>query len=328
MRYFGADRPPLPLPTMKNRFSIGTGACDLVIPREVSGRVSGFHALIERAGASIWIRDQGSKNGTYRSLAEPRVVEIQRHAGESFWLGDVRLFASDDLLDVLRPVFAARMGLTRHVEIDTALESVVQLGERPLALLGPSGMQARALAEAIHHASPRRKNFLLTLAGGQLPPIDHASGGTIFVDMDRVRRLPKSYVLSLLDRSRGFGLVFSARNERVLRAHLDCFALCNLVPLVPVAARRDDVLRLVATHWVETLRTPRSIHELAGIDAITEHDWPGDLDELHQMSARLHAYLVHGGLREAASALGLTYQALSKSLRSIGYKPNHRSRET
>lgn len=319
LRFAGTDRPPLLLPSSQRRFSIGAGACDLVIPRDVSKNVSGYHASLERVGSALLVVDQESKNGSYRSHHENRLATFQVQAGESCWLADVQLLAMDTHLDVLRPRLAWCLGLDDHAAIDGAIETIAAGG--PLALVGPAGSDAARLACAIHDASTRRQNFFLPVVATPLPSLDHANGGTAFVDLDRIAKVPASYVAALLDDLRGVRPIFAASSERVLREHLDDHAhRLRRVSLVPLAKRRAEVVRLLALHWIGELHTGRHVEELGpAVAALAQHDWPRGVEELREQSPRLLAYLEHGGVRPAAEALGITHQTLGAHFKRIGF---------
>lgn len=319
LRFFGKRVPPLSLPAAKRLFTIGAGECDLVI--STSKRVSSFHAMLERRGPALNVTDQQSKNGTYRSRTDGRLETFQVHAGETFWIADVELLPMDGQLAVLRPKIAECVGLDRDAEIDRILTVVAAPRRRALALVGPTGTGAARLAAAIHQTSPQRNNFFLRIETAPLPSPDLAVGGTIFVDLDGVAKLPAPYLQTLLDPDRGLRVIFAATSDRVMQARLDTFKDVDVIKLVPLATRREDILRLVAIHWIDELHSPRRLDELVGVDKISEHDWPRNLDELYDVSTRLHAYLVHGGLRAAATALGITHQALGKYFHRVGFDP-------
>lgn len=162
LRYFGLPLDPFPLAESKRLFTIGTGACDLVIPKKLAPKVSGFHATLERYGDSaLHVQDQQSKNGTFKSIGENRLASFHVRAGESFWLAKTQLLVMDTQLTVLRPRLAWCLGLDAHAAVDAALATIA--AGAPLALIGPAGLDALPLAEAIHRASPQRQNFLLAL---------------------------------------------------------------------------------------------------------------------------------------------------------------------
>ena len=317
LRYLGRDLAALVLPPSKARFTIGSGACDLVIPRTVSTKVSGFHAQIERHGSGLLVHDQQSKNGTFRSRTTPRVATASVQAGESFWLGDVGLLAMDDDLDVLRPRLARSLGLEQHVPIDRGLGLIAAGGA--LALVGPAGLGEVELAKAIHAASTHRNNFFLHVDAEPLPSLAHSFGGTVLLELDQLKRVPATYLVTLFDTARGLRPIVVARSDRTLQRHLDHYRT-EVVTLMPLAERPNDIARLLAMHWIEELHTGRRVEELArGVAAIGRHAWRRNLAELYEQSPRLLAYLEHGTLRAAAAALGIKHQTLAAHFKRIGF---------
>lgn len=318
LRYVGRRLPPLPLDPARRRFSIGAGDCDLVIPREISKNISAVHAVIDRRGSALEVRDQGSKNGSYRTRGEPHLAVFPVPAGQTFWLADVQFQSMDPLLDVLRRAVAWSIGLDNDAAIDAAIEAVSLGG--PLALVGPPGCDAELLAAAIHAASTRRNNFFLVATTAPLPSLEHARSGTTFVDLRRLKKVPAAYVAALLDGSGLHRPIFAADDPRDLRKHLDEHdRKLSVVTLTPLARRRKEVPRLLAYHWAETLRTHRRIEELgAAVDALARYDWPRGVEELREHSPRILAYLEHGTLRDAAAALGVAHQTLAKHFQRIG----------
>ncbi len=319
LRFFGRGLPVLPLPSSKRLFTIGAGVCDLVVPRELSTGVSGFHATLDRIHNALHVQDQDTKNGTFRSLGNPRLASFQVQAGDVFWLADVPLLPMDTQLEVLRPQLAWCLGLERHKAIDDALEVVAE--GRPVALLGPSGTDAARLAEAIHKASPQRNNFFLSVTTAPLPSLEHAYGGTVFLDLDRIQKVPAPYVRILFEPSRSLRTIFAAADDRRVRARIDTYRdKVRTMTLLPLARRPEDFTQLLAIHWIDELRTRRRVEELGpGLRKIAHYRWPRNFDELREHSPRLLAYLEHEGLRRAAAALGIKHQTLSGHFHRIGF---------
>lgn len=320
LRFFGTNEPaPFTLPASKRLFTIGVGACDLVIPRALSPKVSGFHAALERVDdSSLHVLDQQSKNGTFKTLGENKLGSFYVQAGVSFWLANVRLMPMDTELEVLRPRLTWCLGLDHNDLVDQALEAIATGAH--LALVGPTGTDALRLAEAIHNASPQRNNFMLKITAGPLPSLDLARGGTVFVDLDEVKRVSAPWLKALFTPERGLRAIFAATTDKGARARLDTYRdRVTTIALTPLARRKDEIVRLLALHWIEELRTRRRVAELPNLDAITAHDWTRNFDELREASPKLLAYLEHRTLRGAAAALGISHQALSKYFQRIRF---------
>ena len=312
----GRHCPPLSLSTALDTFSIGTEGCDLLLPRAVTPYVSAYHARLERTATGLRVIDQLSKNGLFASPTIGRVPALEVRAGGRFWLADVEVLALDAELEALRPALAACIGLDDEVRIDRALACIGEGG--PLALIGPPGTGAARLARQIHDTSARRASLFLELRRGPVPPLEHASG-TIYLDLETVAVMAPA-AASLFAMPPRVRAIVSATTERRLRTRLAQHRdLVSVIELVPLARRPEDVIPLLAAHWVNTLRSHRRVAELGdGVRHLAAHPWPGNLDELHQQSPRLLALLEHPTLRAAAQALGIRRQTLSGHLARLG----------
>jgi hypothetical protein len=325
LRVVGAEV-ELALSPGSRAFTLGaSSACDLVIPRAVSQKVSGLHATLGRlADGRVVVADQQSKNGCFPAVGAPRTAAFEITAGQRFVIGDVELLAVDEHLQALRRPAAWTLGLTAPAAVDAALEVIAH--GLPLALVGPSGTDALGLARQIHATSAHRQHFCLELVqAGTVPALDHAVGGTVIVDLDRVGRVSKRLVEALLERGagprRGLRAIFLATRARQLAGALDVYATEVEQLVVPaLAARGGDVPALLAHVWLHELGSRRRVEELgpAAVAALTTAPWPRNLDSLRESAPRLLALVEHGTIRAAAAALGLTRQALASALGRLG----------
>ncbi len=325
LRVVGAEV-ELALPAGQRAFTLGaSSACDLVIPRTVSRKVSALHATLGRlADGRVVVADQQSKNGCFPAAGAPRAPAFEIVAGRQFVIGDVALLAVDEHLQALRRPAAWTLGLTAPAVVDAALEVIAH--GLPLALVGPPGTDVLALARQIHATSAHRQHFCLELVqAGAVPALDHALGGTVIVDLDRVGRVSKRLVEALLERGagprRGLRAIFLATRARQLEGALDVYAADVEQLAVPaLAARGGDVPALLAHVWLHELGSRRRVEELgaAALAALTTAPWPRNLDSLREAAPRLLALIEHGTIRAAAAALGLTRQALASALGRLG----------
>ena len=324
LRFRGSDEPPLALAPEQRRVTIGAEGSDLVIPRSRSTAVSAVHALIARlgddaVGASLLVQDLGSANGTFATRGAPRAASFHIHGGDTFWIADVALQATDPYLDALRSHLACHVGLTRTAAVDEAVAIVAS--DRPLLLLGARGTGARRLAGVIHATSIHRDRPLVLGALPLLGLLGHAHGATVFVDLDRVDALPARVAAALFDPARGLRLIFAAADETRARARLDHYRdQVTAIALSPLAARPDDIVPILAFHWATELDAKHRVEALgpAALDALVAHAWPNNLDELFEQAPRLLACLMHPTLRRAAEALGVTRQTLTQHLDRLG----------
>jgi|GEM_PF-1306356 len=326
LRWYGRGSDPVLLERGRGRFTIGASACDVVVPAALAAAVSAQHALLVRVHSGLRIDDRGSKNGTFRSLGSARLPSFQLEAGDRFWLADVPVLAVDDALEALRPQLAARLGLDRHDAVDAALVNIAD--GRPLALVGPAGLDAAALARAIHEAGAQRDNAFVTVTAAA-PPLDEVRGGTIFVDLDRLRSLTAPQLRPWFDPANGVRVIVAGATERRLRACLDTYRdQLHAIALVPLAQRPGDVTRLLELHWRDRLDSPHRVEELGpGVAGLADYRWPRNLDELGEHAPRLLAYLERGSLRGAALALGIAHQTLDSHFARIAFAPSARRGE-
>ena len=323
-RFCGSDEPPLVLPPAQRRVTIGAEGSDLIIPRTRSTAVSPVHAVIERVGdeaigASLLVQDRGSVNGTFATRGAPRAAVLHVCGGDTFWIADVALQATDRYLDALRTHVACHVGLGRTAAVDEAVAIIAS--DRPLLLLGPRGTGARRLAGVIHATSVHRDRPLVMGGLPLLGLLGHAQGATVFVDLDRVDALPARVAAALFDPARGLRLVFAATDEARARARLDHYRdQVTSIALVPLAARRDDIVPLLRFLWATELETSRAVEALgpSALQALVEHAWPNNLDELAEQAPRLLACVEHSTLRAAADSLGVTRQTLGQHLDRLG----------
>lgn len=317
LRLFGRGDRALVLSPAQRTFTIGAGGCDLVVPSALGARLEPLHATLERTASGLRIRDRESAHGVFRAVRGPRVDELLVEAGDVFWLADVPMLAMDTYLESLRSRIAWCVGLDRHLAIDEAVEAST---DGPVALVGPPGTDARWLAEVVHRTSAQRAGAFLSAADGVLPALEAAAGSTVFLDLGTVAKLPAPYAKRLFDPTLDVHVIFAAADSRRLTMTLDSYSdRTRVVTLWPLRLRRNELLRLLAIHWRDELRTGRRIEELPRIEAITSYAWPRGFPELREHSVRLLAYLEHRGLRNAARALGIAHQTLSGHFRRIGF---------
>lgn len=319
LRWFGRGDPPLLLSAGRRSFTIGSGGCDLVVPRAASTQVAALHATLTREGTGLRVIDHDSVHGTYRALRGPRVVAMQVEAGDVFWLGDVALLAMDDGLEELRGQVAWCVGLDRHVAIDEAIETIAE--GRPLVLHGPRGTDAARLARAIHGVGPQRRGRFVAATAAELPQVERGESATVFLDLEQVRRLPAYYAARLFERGQATRTIIATAELRRARQMLDSYCEhARVIGLTPLARRGDEVMRLLAIYWRDELRSGARVEALgAGAHALADHAWPRGFDELREQARRLLAYVEHGSLRAAADALGIRRQTLAGHFLRIGY---------
>ena len=318
VRFHGSSAAPLALSAARRLFTIGASSdCDLVIPAAVAHCVAAVHGIVERTAAGLVVRDHQG-HGLRRSPRSPLVAELHLHAGAVGWIGDAPIMALDAALVALRPRLALSVGLDAHQAVDDALAAAAT-GEA-LALVGPRGLDALPLARAIHDAGPAGAGAFTLYDGAAVPQLDGVDG-TIAIDLDRVRRLPRAQVAAMLDVRCAARVIFLAGRIGRFASRLDTFApRVRVVDLVPLERRADEIVRVLGLVWRDELGSDRSVDALGArsLRGLTSHRWRRNLDELREQSARILAYSMHPSLRRAARELGVKHQTLAGHLRRIG----------
>jgi two-component system, NtrC family, response regulator GlrR len=135
--------------------------------------VSRYHVELRPHPDGVLVRDLGSTNGTF--LHGTRVSEVVvQHEGR-FLAGHTELSISLDEENLGRPIsgrdsFGRALGRSRAMrELFGVLEAVAPT-DSTVVLLGESGTGKELLAEAIHHASPRREKPLVVFDCGAVAP--------------------------------------------------------------------------------------------------------------------------------------------------------------
>jgi len=318
LRFYGTNHAAVALAERARIFTIGSAACDVVVPRDLAGDVAPVHATIERVEGAIRISDQVSRHGLYRRPRSPRVAELLLNAGAVGWVGGCAVMALDPDLEALRLRLAWSVGIDAHLAVDEALAAVVD--GVPLALVGARNLDAVALARAIHHAGADRERAFVSCEGTEIPPIEGFTG-TLVVDLDRVRRFAASQVATMFAAQCGARVILLANDERGLRRHLDTYTeRVRSIALMPLGRRPQELERLLQAIWSDELRTARRVEHLdrRALAGMAAHDWRGNFDELRAMAVRLLAYVEHRSLRRAAQSLGVRHQTLSRHLNRIG----------
>ncbi|MEA2696867.1 MAG: two-component system, NtrC family, response regulator GlrR [Myxococcales bacterium] len=186
--------------------------------------VSRLHAELDPTEAGLWIRDLGSRNGTF--VEEVRVTGACLPAGGRLRVGDTVLqveygTASVEVEQWPEQKFGPLIGASRPMrELFARIGRVVR-SESTVLVQGESGTGKELVARAIHEASPRAGGPLVVVDCGALPEalleselfghsrgaftgaaearagaIEGANGGTVF--LDEIGELPLAMQPKLL----------------------------------------------------------------------------------------------------------------------------------
>jgi DNA-binding NtrC family response regulator len=213
----------------------------------------------------------------------------------------------------------------RWVEAMASIERLAP--ERAVLVTGEEGTEKEAAARFLHRLSSRGAEPFVKAADGEgfVEALARAGTGTLFVTgIDRVSAAVQERILEALDAETGPGLVLSADRDpaeaarRGDLAHAIVHRLQDCVlHLPPLRERGDDVSRL-ARHFLEEA-SGTSTFDAEAVDALTAHDWPGNVTELRE-SVRRAARLAEGrtiGPTVVRSVLGRPLTARGSRRRKV-----------
>jgi transcriptional regulator with GAF, ATPase, and Fis domain len=169
---------------------------------------------------------------------------------------------------------------------------------------------------------------------------ESAAGGTLF--LDEIGEIPlelqtkllrvlqeKSYERVGEEKTRHADVRIIAATNRDLKKEVavgrfreDLFYRLNVVPLkvIPLRHRKDDI-PLLAEHFVELsvkeLRCPRPRLTRAGIDALQNYDWPGNIRELRNVIERASIIAQGGALEFDLPGSDLSFDRISFGLKQV-----------
>jgi DNA-binding NtrC family response regulator len=172
---------------------------------------------------------------------------------------------------------------------------------------GTAGSGKRALAQAIHAASPHRHGLFIDATGADfdLNYLQERQEGTLH--LRNVMHLPvpiQHKLLLWLDSEPALYMRLIATSDahddsdRIiapLRARLERL----YIPCPPLSQRRDDIAAMIAAHWDADGNHAPPIMDAQGWDALREHSWPGNYRALSAFSAK--AKHIYGGVPMTAT---------------------------
>lgn len=199
--------------------------------------------------------------------------------------------------------------------------------ESAVLITGEEGTEKEAAARFLHRLSPRGSGMFVKVAGGEgfQDALSRAAGGTLFVTgIDRVPARVQAEILSALETDVRPGLVLAADGDpvdAVRRGELASGVFRRLedriLHLPPLRERGEDVARL-ARHFLEEASATLSF-DTEAMDALTAHDWPGNVQELREAVKRA-AKLAEGptiGPTVVRSVLGRPLSARGSRRRKV-----------
>lgn len=294
--------------------------------------VSRRHAAIEWRGPHLIVTDLGSKNGT-RSEGQPQGI-FQLVAGALITFGAVHTIAYSARMQKIRAGLQRYLGYGPGAQGDVERLQHSATTRRHVALVGPAGGGAHALARYLHETAPTSTWPLVVPdvlpaddAQAQRALAAKAAYGTLVLDAHRrgarVDRLPRLFEL-IASNAYHVRLVLLAPPETTLE-HLVGERLRTLLDVVAVptlASRRDEWPRLLGDMIAHVGSRHGAATELIGpadralLDALIRGKGRvplAGLDELEEVITRLAVLRKHRTSHQAEDELGLKSRgALSK----------------
>jgi DNA-binding NtrC family response regulator len=147
------------------RHVLGSRAgCDLVIGDPC---VSGLHCVLERRGDNLYVRDKGSKNGTYVNGHQVEGAELR--PGSVLTVGRTQLVALAESGRGEPTAFELLRGADSRFRaaVETALRAAT--ADCSVLIVGETGTGKELVARAVHEASCRAAGPLVAINCGAIP---------------------------------------------------------------------------------------------------------------------------------------------------------------
>jgi transcriptional regulator with PAS, ATPase and Fis domain len=201
-------RPPVAAALGIQGLVVGTSReCDLTA---VDSRMSRRHCELRLTERGVWLKDLGSKNGTF--VAEVPIVEAYLPPHVQAKVGTSTLVVTPETGTIVLPLstegaFGDAVGQSTPMRALFALLERAAPTDETILLLGESGTGKEVLARAIHDRSPRRggpfvvvdcgalaaslveselfghaRGAATGLTGERAGLLEEANGGTVFID--------------------------------------------------------------------------------------------------------------------------------------------------
>lgn len=279
--------------------------CELVLADRAVSRV---HAELAPRDDGLWVKDLGSRNGTF--VGGVKVHDARVPPGASIRLGTTEVVVTYDTVTELEgdwegTSYRGLQGQTPAMRAAFRLIAELALGDASVLFVGEQGTGKKSFARTMHEASTRAGSPFVMLDCSALPgPVEaaemieraltEAEGGTLL--LDEPSELPLAIQRELippLDAKVFRTVATSQRDLRVL-VNQGAFreslyfrlAAGATVTLPPLRDRLAD-LPLLLAHFLggehAALATPALLGDLARVP------WTGNVRELQLYSERLRA---------------------------------------
>ena len=276
--------------------------CELVL---MDRAVSRLHAEVAPRDDGLWVKDLGSRNGTF--VAGVKVLDARVPAGASMRFGTTEVTVNYDPpapLEALweQPNFRGLVGTTTSIREVFTQVAALAAGEGAILVVGETGTGKHALARAMHDASPRAGAPLVLLECAALPgPVEaaeiieealrNAEGGTLLID--EPAELPISIQRELIPPldAKAFRIMATTTRDLRLLVNQNAFreglyfrlAAGATVNVAPLRERIAD-LPVLLEHFLgdrAALATPGLVTDLA------RAPWTGNVRELKLYAERV-----------------------------------------
>lgn len=325
----------------RHAFTLGSapGHVDVLIPRPF---VSRQHATLRRVAYWLDVTNHSNNGTKFGGASMPRSPV---KPGDCFTVGVTTLLALDGFMVEATEPLRRQLGRDNCAAVDAALIESVRVGQPPLVLTGPNGIEPDRLARVIHDVSPRRAlPFEIldakTTRHAIAATLARVGGGTLFVDLRPLRERKVSAALqralieavtppATLDKSAKAAtlpplpprVIVSASTVERAHASLDTTAIpFSTIETPAIETRPREIIGLLDELMKESESPVRASHlALDRQEAVSRHPWPANQVELRAAAIRIGAYLASGGnLSAAAKSLGVHHSTLAEALQRIG----------
>jgi two-component system, NtrC family, response regulator GlrR len=277
--------------------------CELVVSDRA---VSRLHVELAPREDGLWVRDLGSRNGTYVAGVKIEVARVPGGAAIRLGTTDVTVtYEAPQPPDRIWPVTDFHGLVGRSAAIREVFARVAELAkdDAPVVLVGEPGTGKEALARVLHDASARAGKPFVVVDCAALPEprlaaerleeaLGLAEGGTLLLDEPQELSLALQRELAPPLDARAFRAVATTTkdlrlllNQGAFREDL-YFRLAGATLLVPPLRQRlVDLDILLATFLGDqaAIVTPELVHELA------RFPWTGNVRELVLYAEKLRS---------------------------------------
>ena len=284
--------------------------CELVVHDKAVSRI---HFEVDPQSDGLWVRDLGSRNGTF--VNGVKVGDARVPAGSVIRVGTTDMTvtypmipgeapSTDDsffVADVVASSFGALA--TRTASLRTVFKTLDALAttDRSILLEGEPGIGKKALARAIHDASPRAARPFVVVECAALPEdpagiaslledaLSQAEGGTLVLDDPASLPLAVQRELMPPFDAKAFRLVVTTErdlrrlvNQGAFRESL-YFRIASATVRVPPLRERPADLAFLLGYFLGEEPPATLLEDLARLP------WMGNVRELQHYAARLVA---------------------------------------